>query len=111
MNELKIEIENSADKLFECECYICQQKFDQYALEVHFVTAHSNVQTENIKKNFECDSFGKSFANARNMMNHIKIVHGGQKDFQCDSCGKLFSRADHLKNHINAVHNGQKDPK
>ena len=41
MNEQKIEIENSPDMLFEC--YICQQKFDQYALEVHFVTAHSSA--------------------------------------------------------------------
>ena len=84
MSEQKFEIENSQAVLFEC--YICNQKFDQYALEVHFVTAHNKVQNENIIK---CEICEKSFETGK-MRTHIKTVHNdGHKDFKCDTCGKL----------------------
>ena len=71
MNEQKIEIPQEI--LFEC--YICQLKFDQYALEVHFVTVHSNVQNNDIKisKGFEqkLASFG--------LKTLFKVQMGSQK--------------------------------
>ena len=70
MNEQKIQIEKSQDTLFAC--YICQQKFDQCALEVHFVTVHNNVQNENLNKCEICDNI---FENKINLSQHIKNVH------------------------------------
>ena len=99
MSELKIEIENSRELLFEC--YICQLKFDQYALEVHFVTAHSNFQNENIKK---CDICDKSFKSQIILKKHIKNIHKGCKDHKCDSCGKSFTQAGNLRTHIKKFH-------
>ena len=86
MSEQKFEIESPQGKLFDC--YICQQKFDQYTLEVHFVTVHNNVQNENLNKCEICDNI---FENKINLSRHIKNVHNYRENgYKCNICTKIF---------------------
>ena len=57
MSKQKFEIENSQDNLLEC--FICKKKFERYALRVHFVSTHSNVQNENITQCEICENIFK----------------------------------------------------
>ena len=68
--KLKFEIENLQNKLFNC--YVHQQKFNQYALEVHFAFKHTNFQNDNPKK---CDIYDNCIENNINFSQHIKNVH------------------------------------
>ena len=67
MSEWKFEIENLQDKLFNC--YVHQQKFNQYALEVHFAFKHTNFQNDNPNK---CDIYDNCIENNINFSQHIK---------------------------------------
>ena len=58
------------DKLFNC--YVHQQKFNQYALEVHFAFKHTNFQNDNPNK---CDIYDNCIENNINFSQHIKNVH------------------------------------
>ena len=64
-------------------------------------------------KDYKCDTCGKSYSQAQNLRNHIRIVHDHErhKDYKCDSCGKLYSYNGLLKHHIHVVHDGRKDHK
>ena len=64
-------------------------------------------------KDYKCDTCGKSYSQAQNLRNHIRIGHDHErhKDYKCDSCGKLYSYNGLLKHHIPVVHDGRKDHK
>ena len=50
-----------------------------------------------VKKNYKCDSCGKSFTRLGYLKIHIKIVHEGQKNYKCDSCEKTFTESGSLR--------------
>ena len=80
-------------------CHICQTKFDKYAIEIHYLETHNDVQNENINKYeiYEADKLRTS----------IKKIHESQKD----SCGKSFTKvaAGVMRNNIKIIHEGHKD--
>ena len=84
MSEQKFEIENSEDNLFMC--FICQTKFDQYTLEVHYMETHDNdnddVQNEILNKSEIC---GQSIETGK-VRKNIKTVHKEHKAHKCSSC-------------------------
>ena len=51
------------------KCYVCEQYFDQYGLELHFVTTHNFDEEEN-----------PSTAQSDQMKQHVKTVHEGNKN-------------------------------
>ena len=86
MSEQKFEIENSQDNLFMC--FICEMKFDKYALEAHYMETHDDddVQNEIINKSEICDESSE----AGKVTTHIKTVNEGHKDHECESCDHLL---------------------
>ena len=84
MSEETFEIEKSQHNLFPC--YICQTKFDKYALEIHYLETHNDVQNENLIKYEICDKI----LEAGKLRTPVKTIHEDQKDFKFDSCGKFF---------------------
>ena len=69
----------------------------------------SEVKVQNCtKKNYKCESCGKSFSTAQYLKMHIHTIHEGHKDYKCESCGKSFSQAGNLKTHIKRAHIGKK---
>ena len=55
------------EQLFKC--YVCEQYFDQYALELHFVTTH------NLDEEDEEEEENSSTAES-DLMKHVKNVQG-----------------------------------
>ena len=107
-------------------CHICEEKFENFAFEVHFPTCAKSLSTsQGLKQHVntvhqthkvcKCDFCGKSFTQPRALNTHIQAVHEGHKDYKCESCGKLFTTATylkfHLKKHIHMVHEDHKDYK
>ena len=98
------------------KCYICEQEFNQYEFEAHFVecdqeheceTCHKVFQTENLLENHQAvvhDEMNKD---------HLKIqtIQDGCKDYKCDSCGESFSSKYYLKKHLHIIHEGHEDYK
>ena len=62
------------------ECQICHQPFDQYNLEIHFLT-HKIDQLNG--KNGECHICGKVLVNNSNLKKHIENVHSESNIFEC----------------------------
>ena len=65
-------------------------------------------------KEYECESCGKSFAQAAHLKIHILGVHEGVntvKNHKCESCEKSFAHASVLKKHVESVHEGIRNHK
>ena len=68
----KMSDKNLKLKTLRINCYVHQQKFNQYALEVHFAFKHTNFQNDNPNK---CDIYDNCIENNINFSQHIKNVH------------------------------------
>ena len=66
--------------------------------ELHFQRAHAGQQ------NNGCDFCNKSFAEARQLKEHIYTVHEDHKDFECDICNQRFTTAQSVKRHRISCH-------
>ena len=71
------------------KCHVCDKEFDQYGLELHFITNHNLEEEEDIKKS--------------------SLVHDENIKNKCELCGKSFSRKSHLDRHMKSVHEGIKE--
>ena len=58
-----------------------------------------------------CFSCNKSFAQKRNLMSHISVVHDKKTDFICEICEHSFGNNYELNIHIESVHEGKKPHK
>ena len=136
---VKIDLSNM-EKFNNCEkieekpiqtykCHVCNEEFDQYGLELHFMTNHvieenvmsvcqnkeesggiNNVPCETKPKakaiqKFKCSLCEKAYTQSQNLKLHVQYVHEGQKPrYKCDTCDKCFTQSHNLKSHINRVH-------
>ena len=91
-------------------CNICTKTFHiQRILNIHIKTDHGGRK---LRKDYKCESCGKSLSTAQNLKKHIHILHeAGHKNHKCESCGNSFFQAGDLKRHILTVHEGHKDYK
>ena len=114
-------VQNSSlePKLLEIISLMCMKNVNWSAIPVEICLLQRNHWTSTKKtvqeghKDYKCDTCGKSYSQAHNLRNHIRIVHDHErhKDYKCDSCGKLYSYNGLLKHHIHVVHDGRKDHK
>ena len=97
------------------DCSVCQQKFDQYALEIHFAFKLTNFRNEDSnkcdiflsqhiendsnhkEKMYRCNFCTNCFDTKKQLQIHTNTFH---KAFKCDYCGILFTHAGHLRRHI-----------
>ena len=88
------------------KCYVCNENFDQYGLELHYATTHAfEEETDKSQDNNRCEQCDKCFTRKDNLNRHIKKIHKGRKNHECEYCGKSFSQGINLKDHIKRVHN------
>ena len=87
------------------KCYVCNENFDQYGLELHYATTHA-IEEENDKSqdNNRCEQCGKCFTRKDNLNKHIKKIHKGRKNHECEHCGKCFRLKTNLSKHCAATH-------
>ena len=58
-----------------------------------------------MKRDFKCDSCGKSFLQKGDLNNHLLSVHERRQDHQCKSCPKaFFFLKANLTKHFKRVH-------
>ena len=69
------------EQLFKC--YVCEQYFDQYGLELHFVTTHNMDEDEEILSTAESD-----------LTKHVKNDHEGNKNVHEKSKGVILESRD-----------------
>ena len=88
MKKWKFEIENLQNKLFNC--YVHQQKFNQYALELFSTHWKCSWYTDVI---FELIVLTQR-------SNHKCVPYNFHKAYKCNQCGKLFTCVGYMKRHI-----------
>ena len=123
---------NNDDKMHKC--HICDLEFDQYQLEIHFLTSHSmDDEDANIEENDPLDIGNEnlksvSIENAEKIFKPKTTFHfesgssttsipqaGSSNDtsspnlyqfdtFKCETCSKIFWSNDALKNHTKEIH-------
>ena len=91
-------------------CYVHQQKFNQYALEVHFAFKHTNFQNNNPNK---CDIYDNCIENNINFSQHIKNVHDvifelivwtKRSNYKCVPTPVTFTKLTNITNVENYLH-------
>ena len=61
------------------------------------------------KKDYNCESCGKSFGQRGTLSKHVEAVYDGKQDYLCKSCKKAFSESGTLKRHIINIHENQQN--
>ena len=82
-------------------CDKCQKSFQsEVRLNIH-------VKQCNFGKEFKCQYCLKTFANKRNLKDHINVLHSNEVDsdssrhnFECQYCGKKFYKKFNLTSHL-----------
>ena len=91
------------------KCYICDQDYFQYELEVHFVIHHSKdsnqINLESMKNSeteelYKCSACKRSFANKSKFETHIL----DKSCLKCVLCKRTFFSAFNLKRHNKLKH-------
>ena len=86
-------------KEFKCDCEQCSKFFTRTeALRNHFLNVHE-------KRKLKCDSCGNLFTAKKSLNLHKKTVQEGHKDYKR---GKSYSQAQNLRNHIRIVHDHER---
>ena len=80
------------------KCHVCQEEFDQYALEVHFLNNHNTEKEDQIRR--KCEICEKTFSKLYILTKHINVVHGEREQIKCEICDKYFTEAGHLRSHL-----------
>ena len=65
--------------------------------------------SQDLVKEFKCDTCGRSCPNKSTLITHIERVHEGRKDFKCDICGFLTYESRLLENHKRCKHEKRRD--
>ena len=88
------------------KCYVCDQDYFQYELEVHFVIHHSKyfnqdqVSHENSEQLYKCQDCKKLFASKSELDTHVD----GKLCYKCAQCNRKFFSAFNLKRHNKLKH-------
>ena len=69
------------------KCHICNKYFDQYNLEVHFVTYHNNELNPEI----QCNICLNVFTEKSNLISHIKTAHKDEEKQSTEGPEKVIS--------------------
>ena len=64
---------------------------------IDFLFKWNHTQISNVK-----------FVKSVHLNTHIKILHEGKRNYKCDSCGKSVTRLGSLKKHIKQIHEAQR---
>ncbi|CAI9743587.1 zinc finger 91-like [Octopus vulgaris] len=82
-------------------------EFRRYILQLSKrIDLSDDVENEEGKTSYDCDTCGKLFSRKTNLLTHRRI-HTGEKLCHCDTCGRSFSRNQGLTRH-RRVHTGEK---
>ena len=57
------------------KCYVCNENFDQYGLELHYATTHAFEEDIDKSQDKRCEHCGKCFTRLGNLNQHIKVIH------------------------------------
>ena len=71
-------------------------------MKIHIHRVHEG------RKDYKCDSCGKSFSALVELEQHIHTVHEGHRDYKCEDCGNYFAAPCSLNRHIKVVHANSK---
>ena len=79
---------------------ICISK-SQLTKHEYFAHSKKRIQTQPRQ---QCAICGKDFAAAKNLKNHMIMIHGDSTQFKCEICDKRMPSGGKLKDHIKGVH-------
>ena len=86
------------------KCSQCGRGFDTKSdHENHLKTMHNED-----RESFQCDKCPKSFKTLLGMNLHVRNIHIGETEAKCKDCDKTFANARYLKNHQRLMHSGER---
>ena len=126
-NPVKSKTEKNHDNANKFQCHLCNEYFDQFELEMHFIECslgengikEENENCENVENNnscefdpikksrkpnsesekrFSCQYCDKTFKTSNGLIYHEK-THTGENPFKCDICSKTFEKVNKLEQH------------
>ena len=89
------ENDTSDRKILFSKCHVCTKDFNQYELESHYLTAHGQIKSEELKKetkDFKCNFCDSLHKNISSLRYHRWRQHTRKKtQYSCEICNKIFT--------------------